>query len=178
MLPTLETNRLILRAPRATDLLAFNFYAKKRTIGPNAGWAPHESINDTKMILDLFITEKNVWAITIKPYDVMVGSLGMHNRTYDFIDGEGVHIGFVLDDTYWNKGYMTEAVQCVVDYIFKDLNFDYIMIGHADYNIASQRVIQKCGFHFAYTEEKDNYNNTQKINVLYYKMTREEYLND
>ena len=139
MLPTLETNRLILRAPRATDLLAFNFYAKKRTIGPNAGWAPHESINDTKMILELFITEKNVWTITIKPYDVMVGSLGMHNRTYDFIDGEGVHIGFVLDDTYWNKGYMTEAVKIIIDYAFTMLKFDYLMVSHADFNLASKK---------------------------------------
>jgi len=175
MLPTLKTERLVLRPPRTTDLFAFNFYARKQTIGPRAGWPPHQSLEETKMILNLFIQEENNWSITIKPHDVMVGSLGLHNHSYDIVDGYGVHIGFALDDTYWNQGYITEATKKVVEYVFNGLKYDYIMIGHEEHNLASKKVIMKCGFIYHHDEIKDDYTGKKKIKVLYYRLDKKEY---
>ena len=47
----LETNRLILRDLKLSDLDHFYQYAKKENIGPMAGWHPHRSIEESEMIL-------------------------------------------------------------------------------------------------------------------------------
>lgn len=175
MLPTLRTERLVLRPPKTTDVIAFNFYARKPNIGPRAGWMPHQSLEESRIILDLFIQEEKSWCITIKPHDIMVGTLGLHNHSYNFVDGYGLHIGFALDDTYWNQGYITEATKKVMDYVFNELNFDYIMIGHEEHNLASKTVILKCGLTYNHDEIKDDYTGKKKIKVLYYRINKKEY---
>jgi len=65
-MPTLETERLILRRFRETDLDDFNEYAKNPNVGPNAGWKPHESKEESMEILKQFIDSKEVWAIVEK----------------------------------------------------------------------------------------------------------------
>ncbi len=176
MLPTIEGKKVILRRPQAYDLVSFFYYASKPSVGPSAGWFPHRNLDDTKSILDTFIREGNIWAITIKPDDVMVGSIGLHSRQIDQVNGEGCEIGFALDDGYWNKGYMTEGVKLVIDYVFKVLAFDYLLVGHADFNIASKKVVEKCGFKYQYTSHKTYLENPDIMNVLYYKLTKKEYL--
>lgn len=57
-----------------------------------------------------------------------------------------VGIGYVLLRSEWGKGYGTEAVQLMVDYLF--LKKDIVRIQaetHPD-NLASQRVLEKAGF--------------------------------
>lgn len=175
MLPIIESNRLRLRNPMKSDLISFYYYASKPNIGPLAGWFPHQNLDDTKQILDLFIQEKNIWALTLKKDDVMIGTVGLHNRQHNHIDGEGCEIGFVLDDTYWNQGIMTEAVKEVIKFIFFKLKFDYIMVSHIESNEASKKVIEKCGFRFLNTK-KEKYLNNQNVTLYYYKLTKREYL--
>ena len=54
----LETDRLILRAWKETDLTDFYEYAKVDGVGQMAGWSPHTSIQESKIILDMFMKEK------------------------------------------------------------------------------------------------------------------------
>ncbi|HLS99924.1 MAG TPA: GNAT family N-acetyltransferase [Acholeplasma sp.] len=178
MLPDLIGKRVTLRPPRHSDLVAFFYYASKPTVGPSAGWLPHQNLDESKRTLDLFIREQNIFAITINPHDVMVGTIGFHNYQNDHVFGEGCELGFVLDDTYWNQGYMTEAVKIVIDYVFSILKFDYLMISHADFNIASKRVIEKNGFKFQYKTHKTFLENPDISEVWYYKMTKEDYFHD
>ncbi|MBN3490286.1 GNAT family N-acetyltransferase [Acholeplasma equirhinis] len=175
MLPELIGKRIILRPPRQSDLVSFFYYASKPSVGPSAGWFPHQNLDETRKVLDLFIREENIFAITIKPHDVMVGTIGFHNRQIDQVNGEGCEIGFALDDTYWNKGYMTEAVKIIIDYAFTMLKFDYLMVSHADFNLASKKVIEKCGFTFKYKTHKTIIENPEISELWYYKMTKEDY---
>ena len=62
----LETDRLILRAWKETDLTDFYEYAKVDGVGQMAGWSPHTSIQESKIILDMFMKEKNVFALELK----------------------------------------------------------------------------------------------------------------
>ena len=56
----LETERLILRPWRESDLQDFYEYASVDGVGQMAGWAPHKSIEESAAILKLFIEEKKV----------------------------------------------------------------------------------------------------------------------
>ena len=52
---TLETERLILRNFKESDLDDLYEYAKVPGVGENAGWPHHEDIESTKKILNDFI---------------------------------------------------------------------------------------------------------------------------
>ena len=73
----LETDRLILRAWKETDLTDFYEYAKVDGVGQMAGWSPHTSIQESKIILDMFMKEKNVFALELKNNHKVIGSLGL-----------------------------------------------------------------------------------------------------
>ena len=62
----LETDRLILREWKECDLNDFFEYASVDGVGQMAGWAPHENIEKSKLILDLFISEKKTLALELK----------------------------------------------------------------------------------------------------------------
>ena len=171
---TIETKRLILRALTLEDADALFQYAKKPNIGPMAGWKPHETIEDTIKILKLLVTEGEVWAITIKPENDIVGTIGLHVRNFINAVEDRREIGYVLDDTYWGNGYTPEAVRAILEYGFKQEGLKEIVCGHYAHNKQSQRVIEKCGFVETHKEERDHFDGT-KITVKMYVITREMY---
>ena len=59
----IKTDRLILRAFNDSDLKDFYEYAKTPGLGEMAGWPHHQSIEDTKKVLDNFKKDKDVLAI-------------------------------------------------------------------------------------------------------------------
>ena len=145
----LTTKRLVLRPWRYDDLIDFYEYAKVDGVGQMAGWLPHESIDQTKEILDHFIQEKKTFAIEY--HGKVIGSLGI--ETYDetkypdFKYQKAREIGYVLSKAYWGQGLMPEAVKRVIQYLFEQVHLDLIFCGHFVSNRQSARVQQKCGFH-------------------------------
>ena len=59
----IETDRLILRPWRESDLEDFYEYARVDGVGQMAGWPPHQSIEVSKSILDSFINHKRTFAL-------------------------------------------------------------------------------------------------------------------
>jgi len=62
----IETDRMILRPWKETDVEDFYEYAHVDGVGQMAGWMPHKSIEESKMILGFFINNKNVAGVRIK----------------------------------------------------------------------------------------------------------------
>jgi ribosomal-protein-alanine N-acetyltransferase len=57
-------------------------------------------------------------------------------------------VGFLLDRPQWGKGYATEIARASLEFGFKGFNFERIIgLVHPE-NIASQRVLEKCGLVF------------------------------
>ena len=147
----IETPRLILRPWRQSDLDDFYEYASVDGVGQMAGWMPHESVQKSQMILDLFIREKKTFALEFKENGKVIGSLGLETgEEQDEIPGTliGREIGYVLSKDYWGRGLMPEAVKAVIGYCFTVLGFDYLTCGHFMRNGQSRRVIEKCGFSY------------------------------
>ena len=148
---TIETERLILRPFRQSDLQDFYEYASVEGVGEMAGWKHHESIEESQKILDMFITEDKTLAIVFKETDKVIGSLGIekYGREEALTEFHGYHgreIGYVLSKDHWGQGLMPEAVNAVVDYLFNDLDLDFLLCGYFDFNAQSKRVQEKCGF--------------------------------
>lgn len=147
----IETERLILRPFRQSDLQDFYEYASVEGVGEMAGWQHHETIEKSQEILDHFITEDKTFAIVFKKNRKVIGSLGvekygMEEALTEFANYRGREIGYVLSKDYWGQGLMPEAVSAVVDYLFNDLDLDFLTCGYYDFNSQSKRVQEKCGF--------------------------------
>lgn len=101
----INTERLVLRAFRESDLQDFFDYASVDGVGQMAGWKPHENIDISKRILDSFIQEKKTFALVYKANNKVIGSLGIeeYNEKHlpELADKRGREIGFVLSKEYW-----------------------------------------------------------------------------
>jgi RimJ/RimL family protein N-acetyltransferase len=60
-------------------------------------------------------------------------------------------VGYLLDCPFWGKGYATEAALASMTFGFEHFNLDHIIaLVHPD-NLASRRVIEKCGMYYMET---------------------------
>lgn len=147
---TLETERLIMRNWRESDIFDFYEYASVKGISEMTGWPHHENIEVTKGILKSFIENDVEYALVLKEEDKVIGSLGFHKRTADPNYKADIQreIGYVLSKVYWGRGLMPEAVREAIKYAFEEIKVDVLWTGHKSFNLQSQRVIEKSGFRF------------------------------
>lgn len=172
---TLETNRLLLRPFKRSDLEDFFEYARNPNVGPNAGWPPHKSIEDSERILKMFIEGDEVLAIELKANHKVIGSLGLHPDKLRTTE-DAKMLGYVLSEDYWGRGITTEAAKAVIRYAFEELGLNMVTVHHYDYNIRSRRVIDKCGFIYEGTlRHAIKLYNGNIYDLVCYSMTRGEW---
>lgn len=142
----LETSRLILRPIVESDAEDIYEYSRNPIVGTNAGWKPHESIEETREIMKtIFLNQATVWGISLKANPKIVGSAGLISDP----KRENPHIlmlGYALGEPYWGNGYMTEAVLEICRYGFQELNLDAISAYIFPFNDRSRNVLKKAGF--------------------------------
>ena len=175
----LTTARLTLRPWRESDLNDFYEYASVDGVGQMAGWNPHRNAEESRMILGSFIKHKKTFALEYK--GKVIGSLGIEEyseENYPELDSlQGREIGYVLSKAYWGQGLMPEAVRIVIDWMFDEVQLDFIIVGHFDYNVQSRRVIEKCGFRYIRTTRFETRYDTVENSVeyiLYHPERREQ----
>jgi len=142
-IPVLETERLILRAPRLGDAKVLAALANDKRIAENTRRIPHPY---KRADADDFITAVNApggevaFLITLREGGAVVGGCGVALQ-----DG-APDLGYWLGVKYWNKGYATEAARAVIDFAFTELGHDTLSAGARVTNPASRRILEKCGF--------------------------------
>lgn len=166
----LETERLILREWKLEDASDLYEYARTELVGPNAGWKPHQTIDESRDIIKKFIENQDTYAIVLKESDKVIGSIGLHHHDIDETKKhlKQVILGYVLNPDYWGKGIMPEAVQRVLDYGFSELRVGLIWCGHFDFNQQSKRVIEKCGFSYQFNRPKFFESLNKEFEIYYY----------
>lgn len=165
----IETDRLILRPWRESDLLDLYEYASVPGVGEMAGWNHHEDLQESQRILKLFIEGKKTFALELKQSRKVVGSLGIEMLDPDPVEGDqyGREIGYVLSKKYWGQGLMPEAVKAVIQYCFEVLGYDYLTCGHFVRNDRSRRVVEKSGFTYFGDSDFETHYDTVEISKNY-----------
>jgi len=171
----LEGSRVLLRNWNMKDVDHMFEWAKDDRVGPNAGWKPHTTKEETMVIINSFILNQEVWCIESKKEKKPIGSIGLHvDKVRD--NPQALMIGYVLSPKYWGQGLMVECCELILKYAFEELNKEIITIDHFDFNYQSRRVIEKLGFKYEGTLRKAKYRyDGLPINLCCYSMTREEY---
>ena len=173
--PILDTQRLVLRGWKKKDAADLYAYAKSPNVGPHAGWKPHADIRESRMIITQMFQQNMTWAITIRGEDIPIGSIGFEPDAYrPHINSR--EMGYSMNEDYWGQGIMTEAARRLLKYGFEELGLASVMIRTGEANKRSQRVIEKCGFHYEGTLRQcyRMYNGEIRDSRVY-SMLREEY---
>lgn len=165
---TLETERLILREWRESDVFDLHEFSKSPDV-MMAGAKVHESIDESLECIKLFIQSQEIWSIVLKKDNKAIGWIGLYdtNRHNKYKE-----IEFVLSEDYQNKGYATEAVKRILKYAFGELDLMVVAVCHYPLNVKSKRVIEKCGFTYEGTLRKYSKNLSDSVR---YSMTKEEW---
>ncbi|AYG67931.1 MULTISPECIES: GNAT family protein [unclassified Rhizobium] len=147
--PVLLSERLVLRAPHEEDIDALAHLANNANVATMVSRMPHPyTTNDAADFVrrtKLGEIGKCVYAITKADNGAFLGCCGVEPTG----DPNTVEIGYWLGEPYWNQGYTTEAAHALVDMVFRTReNVAQIDARCRVMNVASRRVIQKCGFQF------------------------------
>lgn len=86
--------------------------------------------------------ETLAFAITVE--DKAIGSIGAFRQSN--IHFRTAEIGYYLGEPYWGKGYGTSAVKQMCEYIFQYTHIIRLYAETFADNIASCRILEKCGF--------------------------------
>lgn len=146
-LPTLETERLLLRKARASDARDFFEYASDPEVSKHSTWSAHQSLADTRQFINGILNHYQAhhvapWGIEHKADRKFIGTCGFGNWiTYH----HRAEIGYALARPYWSQGYMTEAVRAVLSFGFDEMQLNRIEARCKLENIGSARVLEKAG---------------------------------
>lgn len=95
-----------------------------------------------------FITMVNAMQpITVRGIEVngeICGGIGIHPQTANY--KMNAELGYWLSEQYWGQGIVTKLLPQAIDHAFKVLDIDRIYARCFGSNVASMRVLEKCGF--------------------------------
>ena len=143
--PTLETKRLILRPLHLADAPAvqqqFPHWNVVKFLSNHVPW-PYPEDGAEQFVTENLAEQEaaNVlcWAITIRQHGTaLAGLLEFRISPPEHPTGQR---GFWLAEEFWGRGYMTEAVAVVNDYLFGELEIERFKTENAVANTASSKI--------------------------------------
>ncbi len=145
----LETERLKLRRFEIGDAEEvysgyinqpeFLYYANKK----------EQSFDEVKSYIEHIIQkyeEKNYfsWLITKKDDNKIIGAINLKKDNKE----DSVLFSYAIDNRFTGRGYMTEALSIVRDFAIKKLKVKKFIGGCVIENVASKKVMEKCGLKY------------------------------
>jgi len=146
--PVLETERLVLRAVRPSDLPAlFAIFSDEdvtRYYGLETFTAVDQAAQRIGAIRQNYQRRRSIrWAITRPADDTLIGSVGLMNLRPKFYNAA---VGYELARAYWRQGIMTEALTAVVNFGFIVMAMNRIEAFVMPENVSSIRLLEKLAF--------------------------------
>jgi RimJ/RimL family protein N-acetyltransferase len=80
------------------------------------------------------------------PSGEILGGVGLHPRTS--LNPRALEVGYWCHTRHAGKGITTQAVRVLVALAFDHFGCDRLQVQHDEANVASRRVVEKCGFAF------------------------------
>jgi len=169
--PFLTTARIHLRRLTQADLYDLYILNSDAEVMKYVGRPPLTSLGEAQLDLTRYLSyyrkfdHLGVWACIDKESGAFTG-LALLKKLEPTDETE---VGYRFHRSYWGKGIATEVCRALVTHGFDTAGLQKIVgITHPD-NIASQKVLQKCGLSFErvwlYQQIKVNYYSVYKRNL-------------
>lgn len=172
--PNIETNRLILRRYNEIDLDAFYEILhdeRLHTYIPFPDLTKEEELKYIKNCMaEVEESKYEKWSIVLKNGNITIGNISVNtvNKKHNYCN-----VGYVVRYDYWGKGYASEALEAVSNYLLNDRNYYLVECSCNELNKQSSKVMLKAGF------KKDGYIQNRRLNkdgtysgVEYYSKTK------
>jgi RimJ/RimL family protein N-acetyltransferase len=117
--------------------------------------------------------EDNIFFIIEKKDGTKIGHIGAH--MYGWMRGRMMDLGFALVPGERRKGYGTEAIQMMVDYLFLETGVVRVQVPTGTKNISSQKALEKAGFTREGIMRKSWFAKGEYIDQCLYSILREEW---
>ena len=140
-------NRVYIREHELADEAAYLEWQTDSLVGRHLNWLPvsseqaianfHESLSEQGNPN----RERFFYSIVLAATEEVIGSTG-----FTKVNSNSAECGWFLRQSYWGKGYVTEAVKLLIDNAFNTLLLTKLIASCHKENAASQRVMEKCGF--------------------------------
>lgn len=146
-IPTLETERLLLRPFTLADESAMYALASDPEIARFVRFEAHRSPAETRAFLELVLEHYEqgdpfAWAIVLREDERLIGSCGFVSHS---AARKSAEIGYWLGRPYWGKGYAVEAARALVTCGFEQMGLECVEAKCFLANRAGRRVIEKLG---------------------------------
>jgi RimJ/RimL family protein N-acetyltransferase len=140
--------RLQLRPLKPTDARALFAYRSLSEVYIYQSWNPAFEEEALSFILDqegLEFDTPGTWyqlGITLLKTGALIGDCGLH---FPSLDGCQVEIGITLAPAWWRKGYATETLTSLFDYLFTELGKHRVYASVDPRNQASSALMKRMG---------------------------------
>jgi ribosomal-protein-alanine N-acetyltransferase len=176
--PTIDLGEYILREKQESDLQDFfNYYTDPKVNQYIVSYIPQnleEARLELKFWQNVFYSNDGIYfAIARKDNNQLIGSLGFsgyirhHNR---------VELSYDLSKDYWRQGITNKAINAIVKYGFETMNFNRIEAFTVTENIASEKLLEKCGFKKEGLLRQHRFHKQKYIDVYIFSLIKEDYL--
>lgn len=174
---TLHTDRLTLRRFTIDDAQAmYDSWASDPEVTWYLSWEPHPDVDITREVLRTWLERYAEdgyynWLITMQ--GEAIGTIAVVRASER---DERAEIGYCIGRKHWGQGIMTEALQCVLGFLFDEVGLHRVYLRHDVENIASGRVMIKNGLVREAVLRKHNRRRDDSWgDVAIYGMLREEW---
>lgn len=146
MSPEMPLQRCTLRPWHADDATALARHANDREVWRNMRDVfPHPyALADARRFIEHARAMSPVQFFAIVVDGEAAGGIGV--SPFADVYRRGCEIGYWLGRALWNRGIVTEAVGATTAYAFGTLDLVRVQAGIFEWNAASMRVLEKCGF--------------------------------
>lgn len=144
----IKTERLLLRRFTLNDSdNVFNRWAGSFENSRFVMRYPHNNADESRKMLVEYVENYSkmdfyMWGIVFE--DELIGYICGNELNTEI---KSICIGYCITQSCWNKGITTEATTAVINYFFY-LGFNRVFSYHNPLNLASGKVMQKCGMQF------------------------------
>ena len=146
-IPTLKTEKLVLRPFRIEDAPLVQKYAGDHKIAEMTGTIPHPY--SLEMAKEWIPLHKQNWetkrSLTLAMVPVNTSEIVGCVSLIFSMNHRRAELGYWVGVPHWGNGYCTDASRAIVQYGFDNLEIDKITSAHMTKNPASGKVLQKIG---------------------------------
>ena len=138
----LTTERLVLREPTIADDEAWNaIYRDAEEVWYGESRSSPDD-NHAKLLRQIGHHERFGFGMCSVELDgETIGAAGLQHLE----SGPEIEVGYRFLKTHWGNGYATECALASLDWGFDDLGLERIVAVALETNLASRRVLEKCG---------------------------------
>lgn len=176
-LPSLLTQRLVIRPARIGDAQDLFEYSKDPEVARHVLWEAHKSVHQTRQYVRFLLRQYRMCApssfvIELRQTGKVIGTIGF---MWVQPENRSAEVGYSLSRAYWNQGLMSEALAAVVEFGFQSLHLNRVEAQHESDNPASGRVMEHVGMRREGHLRQRLYNKGRFVDVDLYAVLKQDF---